>query len=44
MSRTKVLLLLDEDVWLGLAAALQERDYDATSVHELGRTGLSDEE
>ncbi len=44
MSRTKISLLLDEDVWLGLAATLRQRGYDAVSVHELGRTGLSDEE
>jgi len=37
-------LYIDEDVWGGLAAALRERNYDAVSVHEAGRTGLPDEE
>lgn len=37
-------LLLDEDVWLGLAEALREVGYDVVSVHELDRQGLSDEE
>ena len=38
------LLLLDEDVWSGLAMALSDRGIDAVSVHELDRTGLSDQE
>ncbi|MCA9981727.1 MAG: DUF5615 family PIN-like protein [Anaerolineales bacterium] len=38
-----VRLLLDEDVWPGLGAALQTAGYDAVSVHEIGRRGFSDE-
>lgn len=37
-------LLLDEDVWQGLAAALREAGYDAVSATEAGYKGLSDEE
>lgn len=37
-------LLLDEDVWPGLAETLREQGFDAVSVHEIGRTGLADEE
>ncbi len=37
-------LLLDEDVWVGLAAALRETGYDAVSVNEIDRKALSDEE
>ncbi len=37
-------LLLDEDIWQGLAAVLREAGYDAASVTELGYKGLSDEE
>jgi predicted nuclease of predicted toxin-antitoxin system len=37
-------LYLDEDVHLGLAAALRMRSFDAISAHELGRWGLSDAE
>jgi hypothetical protein len=37
-------LLLDEDVWQGLAAALREAGYDAVSATEEGYKGLSDEE
>ncbi|MDM8532772.1 DUF5615 family PIN-like protein [Anaerolineales bacterium HSG25] len=44
MSNPKILLLLDEDVWVGLATALQNNGYDAISVNEIGRKGLSDEE
>ncbi len=40
----RVLLLLDEDVWVGLAAALQNEGYDVVSVTGLGRKGLSDAE
>ena len=36
------LLLLDEDVWVGLAAALQDEGYDVVFVSELGRKGISD--
>ena len=42
MSRLKV--LIDEDVWTGLAEALRQAGYDAVSVSELERRGLSDEE
>lgn len=41
---TQIRLLLDEDVWPGLATALQEAGYDAISVHEINRTGFSDED
>jgi len=44
MSDLKILLLLDEDVWVGLATALQDNGYDAISVHKIGRNGLTDEE
>ena len=44
MQTQPALLLLDEDVWAGLAMALRDRGIDAISVHELGRTGLSDQE
>lgn len=37
-------LLLDEDVWQGLAVALREAGYDAVSVTEAGYKSLSDEE
>jgi predicted nuclease of predicted toxin-antitoxin system len=37
-------LLLDEDVWTGLAAALRKSGYDAISVNELERKAFSDEE
>ena len=43
MASTRSALLLDEDVWPGLATALHERGYDAVSVHELQRTGQADE-
>lgn len=42
MARIKV--LVDEDVWMGLAVALREAGYDAVSVNELERKGLSDDE
>ena len=42
MSRIKI--PIDEDVWIGLAEALRQVGYDAVSVSELGRKGLSDEE
>jgi predicted nuclease of predicted toxin-antitoxin system len=42
MSRIKI--LIDEDVWAGLAEALRQAGYDAVSAGELGRKGLSDEE
>lgn len=37
-------LLLDEDVWQGLAAALRDAGYDAISVTEAGYKGFSDDE
>lgn len=37
-------LLLDEDVWQGLAAALREAGYAAVFVTEAGYKDLSDEE
>jgi predicted nuclease of predicted toxin-antitoxin system len=40
----KIDILLDEDVWVGLAEALREAGYDVVSVNELNRKGLSDEE
>lgn len=43
MSST-IKLLLDEDVWVGLAEALREDGVDVVTVTELGRKGLSDEE
>lgn len=36
-------LLIDEDVWLGLALALREAGYDAIAITELDRKGLSDQ-
>ena len=44
MPEAPLRLLLDEDVWQGLAAALREAGYDAISVTEAGYKGLSDEE
>ena len=44
MTERRLRLLLDEDVWPGLAAALRQAGYDAISVHEVGRTGFSDVE
>jgi predicted nuclease of predicted toxin-antitoxin system len=37
-------LLLDEDVWAGLAPALRKAGYDAVSISELKRKGLADPE
>ena len=37
-------LLIDEDVWLGLAAALREKGFDAIHVYEVGRGSLNDRE
>ncbi len=37
-------ILLDEDVWVGLASALRDAGYNAVSVNELKRKGLSDED
>jgi predicted nuclease of predicted toxin-antitoxin system len=39
-----VRLLIDEDVWQGLAAALREAGYDAISATESGYKGMADEE
>ena len=44
MSSSAVRLLIDEDVWQGLAVALREAGYDAVSVTEAGLKGLADEE
>lgn len=44
MPETAPRLLLDEDVWQGLAAALRSAGYDAISVTEAGYKGLSDDE
>jgi predicted nuclease of predicted toxin-antitoxin system len=41
---TTLRLLLDEDVWHGLAVALREAGYDVLSVTEAGYKGHSDEE
>ncbi len=41
---SEIKLLLDEDVWPGLATALQERGFGAQHVYELKRGGLSDAE
>ena len=37
-------LFLDEDVWLGLAEALRQRDFDAVHVYEVARGSLNDRE
>lgn len=44
MTERRLRLLLDEDVWPGLAIALRQAGIDALSVHEVGRTGFSDVE
>ena len=44
MPERAVRLLLDEDVWQGLAAVLREAGYDVVSVTEAGCKGFSDEE
>lgn len=38
----KIKLLLDEDVWPGLASVLRERGFDAVHVSEVQRGGLPD--
>ena len=43
-AENNTLLLLDEDVWTGLAAALQNEGYDVVFVSELDRKGISDAE
>jgi uncharacterized protein with PIN domain len=40
----RIKLLIDEDMWQGMAAHLREAGYDAVSVTELGRKGLDDDE
>lgn len=37
-------LFIDDDVWLGLAAALRERGFDAVHVYEVAQGSLSDKE
>jgi hypothetical protein len=37
-------LFIDEDMWLGLAAALRERGFDAIHVYEVARGSLKDRE
>jgi len=37
-------LLLDEDLSPQIAVILREKGIDAVSVHEIGRTGLTDQE
>ena len=37
-------ILIDKDVWDGLAAAVREAGYDCLSVSEAGHKGLSDED
>ena len=44
MHEQAIRLLLDEDIWQGLAEALPQADYDAISVTEAGHKGFSDEE
>jgi predicted nuclease of predicted toxin-antitoxin system len=39
---SRIRLLLDEDVWLGLAIALRDRGFDVVHVYELERGGMSD--
>lgn len=40
---TAIKLLLDEDIWIGLASGLQQAGYDVLTVTEAGRKGLPDE-
>lgn len=42
MSNPDIPLYLDEDVWMGLAAALRERHYDMIHAAEVDRKGLPD--
>jgi len=37
-------LFIDEDVWLGLAAALREEGFDAIHVYEVAQGSLNDRE
>ena|SRR6185436_7961682 len=43
MSRTPIKLLLDENIWQGLAAALRSRGYDVLHVFHVQRGGFQDE-
>lgn len=43
MPKRNIRLLIDEDVWNGLASALREAGYDAVSVAEAERKGLPNE-
>ena len=40
----QIKILLDEDVWVDLAENLRKAGYDAISVSEVNRKGLSDQE
>jgi predicted nuclease of predicted toxin-antitoxin system len=44
MPERAIRILLDEDVWQGLAKPLREAGYDTISVTEAGCKGFSDEE
>jgi predicted nuclease of predicted toxin-antitoxin system len=44
LAESSIKLLLDEDVWQGLARVLRDAGYDALSVTEAELKGLSDEE
>jgi predicted nuclease of predicted toxin-antitoxin system len=39
----RIKLYLDEDVWVGLAAALRAAGYDVICASEVGRKGIDDE-
>jgi predicted nuclease of predicted toxin-antitoxin system len=39
---SRIKLLLDEDVWLGLASALRDRGFDVVHVYEVQRGEMSD--
>lgn len=43
-TKDTIRLLLDEDVWLGLAAALRGKNFDVIHVYEVDRGSLSDRE
>jgi predicted nuclease of predicted toxin-antitoxin system len=43
MEMNSIRLLLDEDVWRGLAIVLREAGYDAVSINDLDRKGYDDE-
>lgn len=44
MPESTIKLLLDKDVWQGLAQALRDAGYDAVSATEADYKGLSDQE